>query len=78
MATVMVYGMIVYNIAIEFGELANEVFVIALHELIIMRSIAFILEATFVSKLAFKLAFKVVNHEERQIFKILAIQTSIV
>lgn len=78
MATVMVYGMTVYNIAIEFGGLTNEMFVIALHELIIMMPIAFILEATFVSKLAFKVAFKVVNHDDRQIFKILAIQTSIV
>lgn len=78
MATVMVYGMIVYNIAIEFGGLTNEVFVIALHELVIMMPIAFILEATFVSKLAFKLAFKVVKHDDRDIFKIIAIQTSIV
>ncbi len=78
MAPLMVYGMIVYNIAIEFGGLSNEVFVIALHELIIMAPIAFILEGAFVSKLAFKLAFRVVNHEDRDIFKIFAIQTSIV
>ncbi len=78
MAPLMVYGMIVYNIAIEFGGLSNEVFVIALHELIIMAPIAFILEGTFVSKLSFKLAFKVAHPEDRDIFKIFAIQTSIV
>ncbi len=78
MAPLMVYGMIVYNIAIEFGGLSNEIFLIALHELIIMAPIAFILEGTFVSKLAFKLAFKVARPEDRPIFKIFAIQTSIV
>lgn len=78
MATVMVYGMIVYNIAIEFEGLSNEVFVIALHELIIMGPIAFILEAAIVGKLAFKLAFKVVKADDREIFKIFAIQVSIV
>ncbi len=78
MATVMVYGMIVYNIAIEFGAMSNEVFGLALHELIIMGPIAFVLEAAIVGKLAFKLAFKVVKPTDRDIFKIFAIQISIV
>lgn len=78
MATVMVYGMIVYNIAIEFGGLTNDVFGIALHELVIMAPIAFVLEAAIVGKLAFNLAFKVVKPTDREIFKIFAIQISIV
>lgn len=78
MATIMVYGMIVYNIAIEFGGMSNQVFEIALHELIIMAPIAFILEAAIVGKLAFKLAFKVVTESDRDIFKIFAIQIAIV
>lgn len=78
MAIVMVYGMIVYNIAIEFGGLTSEVFGIAIHELIIMVPIALVLEATIVGKLAYKLAFQVVATEDREIFKIFAIQISIV
>lgn len=78
MAIMMVYGMIVYNISLEMGGLTNQMFLIALHELIIMAPIAIILEAAFVSKLAFKLAFKVVNHDDREIFKIFAIQIAIV
>lgn len=78
MATVMVYGMIVYNIALEFGGLTNQVFGIALRELVIMAPIAFVLEAAIVGKLAFKLAFNVVALTDREIFKIFAIQISIV
>lgn len=78
MATVMVYGMIVYNIAIEFGGMSNQIFGIALHELIIMGPIAFILEASIVGKLAFKLASKVIKPGDREIVKIFAIQISIV
>lgn len=78
MAIVMVYGMIVYNIAIEFGGLTSEVFGIALHELIIMVPIALVLEATIVGKQAFKLAHKIVKPNDREIVKIFAIQIAIV
>lgn len=78
MAIVMVYGMIVYNIAIEFGGLTNEVFGIAIHEMIIMVPIALVLEATIVGKLAFKLATNVVKETDREIIKIFAIQIAIV
>ncbi len=78
MAPLMVYGMIVYNIAIEFGGLTNEVFVISFYELIIMAPIAFLLEGLFTSKLAFKMAFRVVKPTDREIFKIFAIQIAIV
>ena len=44
MATVMVYGMVVYNVALNTGGVTGETFVIALHELPIMVPIAFVLE----------------------------------
>ena len=44
MVIVMVYGMVVYNISIDKGGLTNEVFVLALGELVIMGVVGFILE----------------------------------
>lgn len=43
MATIMVYGMVVYNVALNTGEVSGTTFVAALHELPIMVPIAFIL-----------------------------------
>ena len=65
MATVMVYGMVVYNVALNMGGLTNEAFLIAVHELPIMVPIAFVLEFFVVSKLAAMLAFKVVRSDDR-------------
>ncbi len=78
MAVVMVYGMIVYNIAIELGEISSQVFVQALPELIIMVPIAFVLEGLFVEKLAIRLAFKFVSLNQQKIIIIIVIQTMIV
>ena len=44
MAIIMVYGMIVYNVALNTGGVSGETFLLALHELPIMAPIAFILE----------------------------------
>ena len=44
MATCMVYGMIVYNIALNTGVVRGITFAAATHELIIMMPIAFVLE----------------------------------
>ncbi|WP_242955318.1 hypothetical protein [Flavonifractor sp. An52] len=49
MAVIMVYGMIVYNVALNTGGVTNQTFLLALHELPIMAPIAFILEF-FVTK----------------------------
>ncbi len=57
MATIMVYGMIVYNVALNTGGVTNATFVKALHELPIMMPIAFVLEFFVVEKLATRLAF---------------------
>ena len=37
MAIIMVYGMIVYNVALNTGGVTSETFLLALHELPIMR-----------------------------------------
>ena len=49
MATIMVYGMIVYNVALSTGGVRNETFIMALHEMPIMVPVAFVrLAFTFV------------------------------
>lgn len=44
MATVMVYGMVVYNVALNMGKVTGETFLAAVHELPIIVPVAFILE----------------------------------
>ncbi len=65
MATVMVYAMIVYNVALSQGDLTNEAFLLALGEMKIMVPVAFLLEFFVVGKLAPKLAFKIVQPTDR-------------
>ncbi|KIR01256.1 hypothetical protein P261_00070 [Lachnospiraceae bacterium TWA4] len=61
MATVMVYGMIVYNVALATGGLTGQTFLMALGELKIMVPVAFVLEFFVVEKIATALAFRVVR-----------------
>ena len=61
MATVMVYGMVVYNVALNTGGVTGQTFLLALHELPIMVPIAFILEFFIVGKIARGLAFSVMD-----------------
>lgn len=65
MATLMVYGMIVYNISLDLGGVSAQSFRLALHELPLMAAIAFVLEFFVVGKLAAKLAFTVVRPTDR-------------
>lgn len=65
MATIMVYGMVVYNVALNTGGVTGATFIMALHELPIMVPIAFILEFFIVGKLAKMLAFTVVRPTDR-------------
>ena len=65
MAVIMVYGMIVYNVALATKELTAHTFLAATQELYIMAPIAFILEFFLVGKLAKKLAFTVVTPHDR-------------
>ena len=65
MALFMVYGMIVYNIALATGGVTNATFAMALGELRIMAPVAFLLEFFFVDKLAHMLAFTFVKPDDR-------------
>lgn len=78
MALIMVYGMIVYNVALNTGGVTNAAFVMALHELPIMMPIAAVLEFFVVEKLATKLAFTVVRPTDRPQVITYAISTMIV
>lgn len=77
MATVMVYGMVVYNVALNTGEVSGETFFIALHELPIMVPIAFVLEFFVVGKIAKALAFSVMKPDDRPQFITYAISICI-
>ena len=61
MASVMVYGMVVYNVSLNRGGVETVNFVLALRELPIMVAVAFVLEFFLVGKLARTLAFTVVK-----------------
>lgn len=65
MATVMVYGMVVYNVALNMGKVTGETFLAAVHELPIMVPVAFVLEFFIVGKIAKALAFTVVTPDDR-------------
>ena len=65
MATIMVYGMVVYNVALNIGGVSSKTFLLALKELPIMVPIAFVLEFFVVGKVANILAFKVVTPQDR-------------
>lgn len=78
MAIIMVYGMIVYNVALNTGGVTNATFVMALHEMPIMVPIAIVLEFFVVEKLATKLAFTVVRPTDRPQVITYAISTMIV
>lgn len=77
MATIMVYGMIVYNVALNTGGVTGNTFLLALHEMPIMVSIAFILEFFVVGKIAKKLAFTVMRPDDRPQFITYAISICI-
>ncbi|SFQ19558.1 hypothetical protein SAMN02910358_01045 [Lachnospiraceae bacterium XBB1006] len=68
MATIMVYGMVVYNVALNTGGVTTVTFLAALHELPIMVPIAFVLEFFIVGNLARKLAFSVLRPTDRPQF----------
>lgn len=78
MAAIMVYGMIVYNVALATGGVTNATFGMALHEMPIMVPAAFILEFFVVEKLATRLAFRFMRPTDRPQFITYAISTTIV
>lgn len=78
MAIIMVYGMIVYNVALNTGGVTNATFGMALHEMPIMVPVAIVLEFFIVEKLATRLAFTVVRPTDRPQVITYAISTMIV
>lgn len=78
MATIMVYGMVVYNVALNTGGVTNQTFLLALHELPIMVPVAFILEFFVVEKLATRLAFTFMRPTDRPQFITYAISLMII
>lgn len=77
MATIMVYGMVVYNVALNTGGVTGQTFLIAVHELPIMVPIAFVLEFFVVGKVARILAFTVMKPEDRPQFITYAVSACI-
>ncbi len=77
MAIVMVYGMVVYNVALNTGGVNGITFIAAAQELPITATIAFILEFFIVGKIAQKLAFTVMKPTDRPQFITYAISICI-
>lgn len=77
MATIMVFGMVVYNVALNTGGVSKDTFLFALRELPIMVPIAFVLEFFVVGKIARKLAFTVMRPDDRPQFITYAISICI-
>ena len=61
MVSFMVYGMVVYNIALATGTVNVGTFLSAVRELPIMIPIAFAVEFLFVGKIAKKMAFSIMS-----------------
>lgn len=78
MATIMVYEMIVYNVALNTGGVTNQTFLLALHEMPIMVPVAFVLEFFVVEKLASRIAFSFMRPTDRPQFITYAISLIIV
>ena len=77
MALIMVYGMVVYNVALNTGGVTGQTFFLALHELPIMVPVAFVLEFFIVGKIARRLAFSVMKPTDRPQFITYAISICI-
>ena len=77
MATVMVYGMVVYNVALNTGGVTGQSFLLALHELPVMVPIAFVLEFFVVGRIARGLVFSVMRPDDRPQFITYAISICI-
>ena len=65
MATMMVYGMVVYSVALNTCSVTGQTFISATHELPIMVPVAFVLEFFVVGKIAKILAFTVMKTSDR-------------
>lgn len=73
----MVYGMIVYNIAISIGGMHSFIFLEALNELWIMAPIAFVIEILLVGRIAHWGAARILDMRSAQPFSITMVITGI-
>ena len=74
MASVMVYGMVCYNIALDVGGMQNFIFAAALSELPIMGVIGFLLDTFLVGPAAMRIAMGwFTPGKDKQVFLIMAI-----
>ena len=65
MVCFMVYGMVVYNIALATGGIDASAFMEALRELPMMAAIGFIVEFLIMGRIAKKVAFMIVDPKEK-------------
>lgn len=72
MAFLMVYAMICYTIALNIGGMKDTVFLMVFHELIIMWSVAIILEMFIMEKPVMALTSRVVTEDMMFFFIVLA------
>ena len=72
----MVYVMICYNIALEMGSMKNQIFLLGLHEMIIMWPVAILIELLIGERLTMKLVKRIITPVmEQPIIMILLIST---
>ena len=77
MVIVMVYAMVCYNIAFDKGGMSSDIFLLALHELLIMGAVGFVLEFFAVGKLSQKVTFKHFNLKNTNPFVITVMISSV-
>lgn len=77
MVIVMVYAMVCYNIAFDKGGMSSDIFLLALHELLIMGAVGFVLEFFAVGKLSQKVTFKHFNPKNTNPFVITVMISSV-
>lgn len=79
MAFFMVFGMTVYSITVQTGELTYGTLIAAITEMWIEYVIVFLIVLLFMSKLAAKIAFRFMDpHTDKPMFITLAVQTCMV
>ena len=79
MAFFMVFGMTVYSIVVQTGELTYGTLLAAITEMWIEYVIVFLIVLLFMSKLAAKIAFRFMDpHTDKPMFITLAVQTCMV
>lgn len=77
MVIIMVYAMVIFNISLDMGGLTNQIFAMALEELVIMGIAAFLLEFFIAGPLSKKLAFRIVDPAKDHEFLVILVISAI-